>query len=320
MTPLYSVVIPCHNSGEGIDTWVNRTAAAMRHVAGGFELIMVNDASPQPQTWEAIRRNACSHEFVRGLDLQFNVGQFCALIAGMEASRGAYVITMDDDLQTPPEELPRLIEAMQAHPEMDAILAAYAVKQHPWYRKIGSKLVGLMFRWLYAKPKNLQSSSFRIMKRCVVQAICAHRTARPVMGALVQQVTKRTMNVWVEHHARIDGKSGYRLSRLAGAAFDNVICSSTAPLRAISVLGICVAGGSICFGVITFVEWFRGLITEPGFTTITLLITFFGGITLVAIGVLGEYVARIVAEVTRSPRYVVRETIHNGEIRRAQIA
>src|SRR5207249_2306196 len=145
----------------------------------------------------------------------------------------------------------------------------------------------------------------------VVEAICAHGTARPMMGALVHQVTKRTMNVWVEHHPRIDGKSGYRLSRLASAAFDNVVCSSTAPLRAISVLGICVAGGSVCFGVMTFVKWLRGVIIEPGFTTITLLITFLGGITLLAIGVLGEYIARIVAEVTKSPRYVVRETIYD---------
>ena len=115
------------------------------------------------------------------------------------------------------------------------------------------------------------------------------------------------MNIPVDHESRTRGKSGYRLSRLVGHTLDNIFNSSTAPLRAISLLGTVVALGAFLLGIGYFVRWRLGMIGQPGFTTIVLLTSFFGGLILCAIGIVGEYVARVVAEVTGTPRYIVRE-------------
>ena len=303
----YSIVVPCYISGEWLDEFVQRIEKALSSTNGGYELILVNDASPDSVTWPAIKKNAEQHAWVHGIDLQFNVGQFRALMSGLEAAKGEFVVTMDDDLQHPPEEIPKLIAAIQDKPDVDAVIGCYRTKQHSLYRNLGRRLVNSLFRWLYGQPRGVGSTSFRIMRRGLVDAVIAHRTVKPVPGALILQSTRRIMNIPVDHESRTRGKSGYRLSRLVGHTLDNIFNSSTAPLRAISLLGTVVALGAFLLGIGYFVRWRLGMIGQPGFTTIVLLTSFFGGLILCAIGIVGEYVARVVAEVTGTPRYIVRE-------------
>jgi glycosyltransferase involved in cell wall biosynthesis len=305
----YSIVVPCYNSGRWIDELVRRVGETMSTIPGGHELILVNDASPETDTWPAIRKQAEAVAWVRAVDLMANVGQFRALMCGMELARGEFVITMDDDLQHPPEEIPKLTEAIDADPELEAVIGAYGSKKHSAVRNLGTTIVSSIYGRAYGKPEGLETTSFRILRRSLVDAILANRTARPVMGALILQSTKRIRNVAVEHQPRNHGRSGWRPARLAAAVADNVVNASTTPLRVISALGLLASAMALLLSVVYVVWALLGETAVPGFATLVVLVLFLGGANLLAVGVLGEYVARIVAEVTGAPRWVVRELV-----------
>jgi glycosyltransferase involved in cell wall biosynthesis len=301
----YSVIIPCYRSGPWLEALVDRVVSVMDAQGAPFEILLINDASPD-DTWAAIERIAGRNPCVRGIDLLFNAGQFRAIICGLEHARGQFVITMDDDGQHPPEEIPVLIKALRSRPDLDCVFGAYRQKQHGPIRNLGTLLREHLHEWLYGKPRNLQTTSFRILRREVAMAVCAHRTARPVIGPLILKSTRRIADVEVEHRPREAGASGYRLAHLLRIYVDNVIGASTLPLKCISTLGMLFATVSLVFGIIYLAGYLTGRILVPGFTTLVLLINFFGGMTLLSIGLLGEYVIRIISEVTRPPRYIIR--------------
>jgi dolichol-phosphate mannosyltransferase/undecaprenyl-phosphate 4-deoxy-4-formamido-L-arabinose transferase len=301
----YSVVIPCYRSARWIVALVDRIAAALEPLGESYEIVLVNDASPD-DTWPAIEEAARRHSTVRGIDLLFNVGQFRATICGFEQARGRFVITMDDDFQHPPEEIPVLVRSLEERPDVDCIFASFREKKHGPLRNLGSFLHRKINEGLYGKPRGIKLSSFRIMRRPVAEAVCAHRTARPVIGPLILRSTRRLANVEVEHHPRTEGKSGYGLIRLIRVTLDNIISTSTLPLQVVSMLGFVSAFGSFALGVYYLTRYLVRGYGIVGFATQVLLITFFGGMTLLSIGLLGEYVIRIIAEVTPPPRYLIR--------------
>ncbi|MBN1588323.1 MAG: glycosyltransferase family 2 protein [Pirellulales bacterium] len=305
---VFSIVIPCWQSGPWIEDLVARIETAMQSVGEPFELILVNDASPDNVTWPAIRAAAEKHAWVRGFDMLFNVGQFRAIICGFEQARGSYVVTMDDDLQHPPEELPKLVQAVRDNPDMLCVFGAYVGKKHSWWRNLGTGL----FRWImqkaYNKPAGIQTTSFRIIKRELVETLVHYRTSRPLFGPLIVQTTRRVMTVPVDHHPRPHGKSGYSLWRLVGHTFDGIIHASTIPLKFFSLIGFFASGLAFILSVWLLCRWTLGGITVPGYTSTMLVITFFSGLILAGIGVVGEYVARVIAEVTGPPRYYLGDT------------
>lgn len=299
--PEYSVVIPCYRSGEWLAELVERVSSAMEN--RDHEIILVNDCSPDDITWPAIFAIARNNERVRGIDLARNVGQFAALMCGLSVARGDSVITIDDDCQHPPEEIPKLIAGLED--EVDVIIGVYDEKQHGGFRNLGSSLMNRVFR-SFGKPDDLRMGSFRLLRRSVVDTLLEFGTVRPVPGAMILQATSRIRNVDVQHAPRIRGESGYSITRLVSSTIDNVINATTAPLRFISGLGLVIA---VFSAVAMLFYLLRALITDqsvPGFSTTVVLITFFGGATLLAIGILGEYVSRIVAESARPPLYTIR--------------
>lgn len=305
----YSVVVCCYNSGALIKELVERASLVLANRGQEYEILLVNDASPDPATWDAIRRLARADPHVRAIDLQFNVGQFRALMCGLEKSQGEVVVTMDDDLQHPPEEIEKLLQTLETDPQLDVVIGRYESKQHSRTRNIGTWLVDLIYRKSYGKPANLKLTSFRALRRDTVDALLAHQTSRPVPGALILQVTNRISNVDVDHHPRREGESGWRFTHLVSATLDNVIAGSLLPLRAVSGLGIVLAALAMLIGLGYLVAFFIGVIRVQGFTTLVLLVTTLGGLTLASIGLVGEYLARVVVEVTRQPLYVIREQI-----------
>lgn len=305
----YSVVIPCYNSGPWIDELVERVDKTMSSLKGQYELVLVDDASPDQHTWEEISRLAELSPQVRGIQLSFNVGQFRALLCGFEASEGEYIITMDDDLQNPPEEIPKLVMAIDGRPELDAVIGSYESKKHSLFRNLGTRLIASLYAHGFNKPKPLQTTSFRILRRHLVETISRHGTVRPIVGALILQSTARVINVQVDHRARPYGQSGYSFSRLASVTFDNIINGSIAPLRLVGVIGMLVSLISFGLGVAYLVLALTNQFGQSGFATIVLLLFFFGGLTLAALGLIGEYLVRVVGEVTAPPRYVIRRRV-----------
>lgn len=301
----YSVVIPCYRSGAWLGELVERIAAAMAAVNEPFEVILVNDASPD-DTWTAIEELTERFSFVRGFDLLFNAGQFRATMCGLEQARGEQVVIMDDDLQHPPEAIPTLIAELRSRPDLDCVMARFDAPQHGLLRRIGSRFAAFLFTYLYGKPRAISPSSFRILRSAVVRAMCQHQTVNPVIGPLIYRSTRRIGNVSVQHLPRQRGRSGYSLPKLIRIVLNSYFSASTVPLRGVSLLGLLSALASVVLGISYLTRYWLNKITLPGFATQVLLTLFFGGLTLFAVGLVGEYMIRIMDEVRRAPRYFIR--------------
>jgi len=310
---VYSIIVPCYCSGDWLQELVERIRDVMNKKDDTFEIILVNDASPDSSTWSNILQLSEQFSELRGLNLIANVGQYRATLAGFEHARGQYIITMDDDLQHPPEEIPLLIEAMKEHAELDCIIGSFKSKKHSLFRNAGSRLINSLLNRFYDKPKGVKATAFRILRMELAQAVLAHRSHKPNLMAVLLQSSKRVMNIEVEHHSRQHGRSGYTLSSLIGFTFDNIFAVTNAPLRIVSIAGIMTSFVSVILMFYFFTLWISGSIEVLGFTTQVLLITFFGGMTLFSIGLLGEYVLRIVVETSGPPRYFVRDDTNDSE-------
>ena len=306
----YSIVIPTYHGAATLPELSSRLNSVMEKIGQAYEIVFVDDDSPD-NSWEILTKLKEKYPAIRAFRLMKNMGQFRALMCGFEQVRGEYIITMDDDLQNPPEEIPKLINCLQQNPEMDAIIAAYDVKQHTLWRRVGSFLIDLTNRFVSQKKSNLQTTSFRLLRRNMVDAISLHKTLNPVMGPLVVQNSKRIMNVAVEHHARKSGRSNYTISGLVKLALDHVLNFSTMPLKIVSVVGI----GSSCLSLfLTLFYLVKYLFTDigikvQGWTTLVLLLLFFSGLILFSLGLIGEYLIRIIREVSHSPRFIIREEL-----------
>lgn len=309
--PDYSIIIPCYRSGPWLEELVRRIGQTMSPAGHSFELLLVNDASPD-DTWTVIERLACEFPFVRGFDLQFNTGQYRATICGLEHAVGEFIVTMDDDLQHQPEDIPTLINALKQSPQLDCVMAKFPRKHQNWLRNLGSGFASWLFSILYGKPRNVFPSSFRVLRRGLAEAMYRHQTVNPAISPLLYRSTTRIGNVTIDHHPRESGRSGYTLFALIRIVVNNYFSASTAPLRLVSILGFCSAIGSIALGCYYLNKYLSNGIGVAGFTTLVLLLVFFGGLTLFAIGLVGEYLIRIMDEVRRPPRYSIRSTVEGS--------
>ena len=302
----YSVVIPVYKSGSWLEELVDRIQAGLAPLNEPFEVILVNDASPDEVTWPKIEELAARHAWIRGYDMLYNVGQFIAIVCGLEHAQGELIVTMDDDLQHPPEEIPKLISAIREHPEVVCVAGLYETKRHSWLRNTGSRLYASILRRCYGKDEAIKTTSFRVMRRELADAITRYRSTRPLLGSMTVQLTRHIKNVPVAHHPRARGRSGYGLRQLIGRTMDAVIYKSTAPLRFFSVLGFCTSALAFFIGVTVLVRWMLGEIGVAGYTSLILTIAFFSGTILMGIGIVGEYVARIIGEISGPARYQIR--------------
>ena len=292
-----------------------QVSAALEPSGLRFELLLVNDASGD-DTWDVIEQITSRYAFARGLDLLFNTGQYRTTMCGLQHARGELVVTMDDDLQQSPADILALVKLLQQDPSLDCVVAAMRGRGRGILRRLGSGLMGGLFRATYGKARGLKMSSFRALRRRLVEALCQFDTVKPNINPLILQSTSRIENVDVDHHPRAGGRSGYNLLRLGRLMFDNVLSVSTLPLKIVSTMGLLAALGSVVLGVYYFVRALQGQFNESdekGFATIVLLILFFGGMTLLSIGLLGEYIIRIMDEVRGRPWFVVRQQTGGGD-------
>jgi glycosyltransferase involved in cell wall biosynthesis len=312
----YSVVIPTYRGAGTMVELLERLTRVMRGLSKGFEILLVDDCSPD-DTWEVIKGLAPAYPELRALRLMTNVGQYAAILCAFEHVRGNFIITMDDDLQQPPEEIPKLIQGMAEHPEMDGVIGTFQTKEHSFWRRLGSSLVGFINRCVSHKPRDLQTTNFRLLRRCLVEAVAAHHTRNPVLGPLILRNTQALINVPVAHHPRSTGRSGYSLYKLIKLTMDHVLNYSTLPLKLVSVVGIVAFLFSFFLGLYYLGLYFitGSTVEVQGWTTLVLLITFFGGLILLSLGLIGEYLIRIIREVNHSPRYVIRERLENNSVK-----
>jgi len=302
-----SVVIPVYRSGRWLGDLAQAIADALRPQCRDYEIIFVDDSSPD-DTWEVVAALARANPKVKGLHLMYNEGQAKATLCGLAHASGDVVITMDDDFQHPPDEMQKLLAALLKRPDIDCVLGCFEEKHHSLYRNLGSRLIQKINERAFRPPPGVRSSAFRAMRRPIVDAILAHRSLNPALAVLIFGSTRRVMSVAVKHAERRGGRSNYTLAKQFRLAFDNVCNATLAPLRAVSAIGVTACGLSALLGIYYGVEYVRGNILQPGFVTIVLLLIFFSGTILLALGIIGEYMARVLREVSRRPLYIVRES------------
>ena len=311
MSKLVSFVIPCYRSEQTIGKVVeeiNRTMAVMEQYR--HEIILVNDASPDA-TFRVIQELCERQKNVCGVNLARNFGQHAALMAGFGYAKGDIVVCLDDDGQTPADEVGKLLAEVEAG--ADVVYARYAHKQHSGFRNLGSKINELMTRVMLCKPKELYISSYFAAKRFVVEEILRYENPFPYVIGLVLRATKNITNVDVEHRERMSGTSGYTLGKLFGLWFNGFTAFSIKPLRIATVIGVISACCGFLYGIYTVIKKLINPAVPVGFSALMAAMVFLGGVILLMLGIIGEYLGRIYISMNNSPQYVIRECIDERE-------
>ena len=308
-----SVVIPVYRSAGTLREVVRRLRAVLDVGPRSYEIIFVNDSSPD-DSWKVLldlqRENADRIVLVQ---LMRNFGQHNALMCGFRHSRGRFVVTMDDDLQNPPEEIPRLLAAIESSGN-DLVYGVPDVKKHHALRNAGSALVAAFYRRVFRSA--VQPTSFRIMRRELVDAILSYGLNYTYIDGLLAWNTQRIGELTVEHQARAAGRSGYTLSKLLVLAFNLFTNFSLLPLQAVSLLGFFAAAGGMLIAFYYFLAYIFARISVPGYASTIIAVMFLGGVQLLALGVMGEYIGRLHLNVNRKPQYTVRTVVRRETQRR----
>jgi dolichol-phosphate mannosyltransferase/undecaprenyl-phosphate 4-deoxy-4-formamido-L-arabinose transferase len=275
----------------------------MQGLGKTYEIIFVDDCGLD-NTWQVLQDLVVRDTAVTAIQLMRNSGQSNATLCGLAHARGELVFTMDDDLQHPPEEIPRLLEAINE--DVDVVMGVPMKKRHHWLRRLGSGLVNNLNYYLLEKNQNLRFTSFRLMRKTVVNALLELRTLSPALGPMINSVTNRIINTVVLHVPRKEGRSSYTLSRLLSLTMSNLIGYSMLPLRLLAVIGLIGIILSLAFSIMLLVLYLTGGILVPGWTTTALLLLMISGFNFFAFSILGEYVLRILQRVNHTPQYCVR--------------
>lgn len=270
------------------------------------EIILVNDASPD-NTFGVIRRLCEGQKNVCGVNLAKNFGQHAALMAGFRYVHGDIIVCLDDDGQTPAAEVGKLLAGIEEG--ADVVYAKYAHKQHSGFRNFGSKVNEWMARALLDKPKEISVSSYFAAKRFVIEEILRYRNPYPYVIGLVLRTTKKIVNVEVTHRAREVGTSGYTVGKLLALWFNGFTAFSVKPLRIATVIGMAFACIGFLYGIYTIIKKFVNPDVVIGFSAMMSATVFFGGVILLVLGIIGEYIGRIYISLNNSPQYVIRESI-----------
>lgn len=302
-----SIVVPVYNGAKTVGALV--TALSGLSIPGGHEIILVDDGSADDS------RQVCAHLAatasrvpVTFVQLSRNFGEHNAVMAGLGRARGDFIITMDDDLQNPPEEVPRLF-AHARDGGYDVVYTHYATKQHSLFRNLGSTFANRTAGFLLNLPRGLYLSTFRCLSAFAVREICRYDGPFPHVDGLVLQVTRAIGRLQVAHLPRLEGRSNYTLRRLVRLWLIIALNFSSFPLRLGGVVGVAAAAaGALFAALLLWRQVVQGVPPEPGAGLLSALLLA-AGIILLALGVVGEYVGRIFQIVSGRRQYAIRQVI-----------
>ena len=310
MGKMISFVIPCYRSQATLPSVIREIQETMEGLRQyTYEVVLVNDCSPD-DTFETIRELCRENANITGINLAKNFGQHSALMAGFHQIKGDIVVCLDDDGQTPADEVGKLLEGIEKG--ADVVYAKYAHKHHSGFRNWGSHVNELMTRVMLGKPKDLFVSSYFAARRFVVDEMIKYEYPYPYVIGLVLRTTKNIVNVEVNHRDRMEGTSGYTLGKLLGLWFNGFTAFSVKPLRIATVTGAGCAFLGFAYGIYTIIKKIfinpPGLVT--GFSALMSVLVFMGGMLMLMLGLVGEYMGRMYISMNRSPQYVVREIVN----------
>lgn len=306
-----SFVIPCYKSQNTIGHVVNEILETIERCEKyDYEIILVNDCSPD-NTFAAIKELCEKNPKIIGINFAKNFGQHAALMAGLRHSSGDFVVCLDDDGQTPANEADKLLEQLEAG--YDAVYASYAHKQHSVFRNFGSRVNDWMTRVMLGKPKELYISSYFAVQRFIADDMIRYENSYPYVIGLVLRATKNIVNVPVNHREREEGHSGYTFKKLLGLWLNGFTAFSVLPLRLATSLGGICAGCGFIYGIYTIIKKLVNPQVPVGFSSTMAAIVFFGGMLMVMLGLVGEYIGRIYISMNNSPQYVIKEIVEKKQ-------
>lgn len=306
--PDLSIVVPVYRSTDSLPRLVERIRGAIEPTGRSWEAVFVDDSGPDDRSWgvleELVRRDP---DRLRALRLMRNFGQHNALMCGFHAARGAFVVTLDDDLQNPPEEIPRLLAAIEDRND-DLVYGTIAEeKQHGPLRNLGSWLVTKFGQTIFRST--VRGSSYRVIRRELVRSILTYDLNFTFVDGLLAWNTQRMSAIPVRHDARPHGSSGYSFFRLLALAVNMFTNFSLLPLQFVSLLGVFAATGGLLLGAYYLVAHFAGWISVSGYASLIVTTLVLGGVQLLSLGVMGEYLGRIHLNINRKPQFVVRTVL-----------
>ncbi len=295
---LYSIVIPVFKSTKSLDLIVSELNELHTQKAFQFEIIFVNDSPFFIETGVFLERLKKKNTNIKVLTLRKNQGQHIATLVGLSQASGDYIITMDDDLQHPVQEIPKMIDAMHSNSHIEGIFAIpnYRERKHSLWRSAGSYIFKKIDLFFLEKPKGLVLSSFRIITKDLANATVNSYNAMPAVSSLMLNCSNNLKNVKVEHNSREFGKTNYTFPKLMTLAINGILYYSSLPLRILGIIGIVGFLGSMLFIFSIVIRKLMIDIDFPGYASTVSLISFFGGLNLFAFGIIGEYLIRIIRE------------------------
>lgn len=304
---LVSVVIPCYNSQESIKQTVELTIAEFKKLSQyTFEFVLVNDYS-RDNTYDSICELAARYPFVRGISLGKNFGQHNALMAALNYAEGDLIVGMDDDLQTHPSQMYKLLDKIQEG--YDLVYGNYAKRKNSFLKNLSSQFNKVTSRILLGRPKDIVSSNYWVITRRVRDEVIKYTNYNPYIDAIFYRVTSNIADVTIEHHRREQGTSNYTFRKLVKLwlAYWNF---SVIPLRISSVLGIIFSGAGFIMAIVTFIRQLIAPSSAIGWASIMCAMMLFFGFVLLVLGIIGEYLGKIMLCINNTPQYIIRETVN----------
>jgi glycosyltransferase involved in cell wall biosynthesis len=304
-----SIVVPVYRSAECLPELVRRVEKEVARYFQSYELVLVNDDSPDA-SWEVIQRLVSEHNFVTGLNLRKNAGQDNAIMAGLKSAMGDVVVIMDDDLQHDPSDIVALHNQIEAG--FDVVYARFEQKQQAAWKNLGSWFNDRIAVLTLGKPKNVYMSPYKAIRREVVHEIIKYSGPYPYIDGLIFAVTSKITQVTAMHHTRFAGRSNYNLVRSIKVFLKLATGFSASPLRMVAFLGCAMSLLAFLLAAFFVVDTLIRSRGPEGWASVIVAVLFIGGIQLIGLGAVGEYVGRIFVTQNARPQFTVKE-ICRGE-------
>lgn len=305
---LISFVIPCYRSENTVASVIEEIINIVNEKKDyDYEIITVNDCSPD-NVYDVIKNLAENNTKIKVIDLAKNVGKHSALMAAFSLTQGDYVVCVDDDGQCPVDKLWELLEPLDNGYDMS--VAKYPKKKQAFYKNIGSKINALMTRVLLDKPKDFVFSNFVARKRFVCEKTIDYKNPYPYLEGLSLSITRNIAFVPMEERERISGTSGYSFKKSISLWLNGFTAFSVKPLRISSLIGLICALMGFLFGMVTVIRKIFINNISVGWSSTIAIILFIGGLLMLMLGMIGEYIGRIYISINNSPQYVIREKIN----------
>lgn len=306
-----SFVIPCYRSEATIENVICEIICEMKtHDKYDYEIIAVNDRSPD-NVYDKLREIAKANQRVKVVDLAKNMGKHAAMMAGYSKVTGDIIVNLDDDGQCPLDRLWDLLAPLNEG--YDIAIAKYPQKKETWFKRFGSHLNSVMAKTIIGKPSELSISNFSAMKRFICKEMMRYRNAYPYIDGLFLRTTSNIINVEMEERERLSGTTGYTFLKSLKLWVNGFTAFSVKPLRIATLLGFIVALLGFAYGIYIIVRRILNPEILMGYSSLMAVLLAIGGVIMLLLGMIGEYVGRIYISINNSPQYVIRSTINCEE-------